>query len=94
MGYAVILSSNTATAPAPVPQREAPAGILNGVNTVFTLSFTPNPADSLLLLLNGVVQNPGSGSPISGADYSISGVTITFTVAPRASDWMMAFYTH
>jgi len=77
-----------------IPQREAPAGILNGVNTIFTLSFVPNPVDSLLLLLNGVAQNPGSGSPISGADYSISGVTITFTVAPVASDWMMAFYTH
>jgi hypothetical protein len=69
------------------PQREAPAGTLNGTNTVFTLSFTPNPVDSLLLFLNGVAQNPG-------ADYSISGVTITFTVPPVASDWMMAWYTH
>jgi hypothetical protein len=76
------------------PQREAPAGTLNGTNTVFTLSFTPNPVDSLLLFLNGVAQNPGSGSPLAGADYSISGVTITFTVPPVASDWMMAFYSH
>ena len=94
MGYGVIVASNTSVAPPLVAEREAPAGTLNGTNTVFTLSFTPNPVDSLLLFLNGVAQNPGSGSPLAGADYSISGVTITFTVPPVASDWMMAFYSH
>ena len=74
--------------------REAPAGTLNGSNTVFTLSFTPSPSASLLLSLNGVTQYPGSGSPISGEDYTITGATITYTVAPRATDFHTAWYTH
>lgn len=67
--------------------REAPAGTLNGSNAVFTLSFTPSPAASLLLFLNGVQQNPA-------VDYTISGATITYTVAPQASDEHIAWYTH
>ena len=72
---------------------EAPAGTLNGLNTVFALSFTPTPG-SLLLALNGVAQNPGSGSPLTGADYTISGPTITYAVAPKATDTHNAWYTH
>jgi hypothetical protein len=65
-----------------IPPSAAPAGTLNGINTVFTLSSTAN---LLMLVLNGVVQNPG-------VDYTLSGVTVTFTVPPVVSDWMMAFY--
>ena len=72
---------------------ETPAGTLNGVNTVFDLSFTPN-LGSLVLVLNGVVQNPGSGSPLEGEDYMITGAVITYTVAPRATDFHSAWYTH
>jgi hypothetical protein len=72
---------------------EEPAGTLNGTNKVFVLSFTPTPA-SLLLALNGVAQNPGSGSPLTGADYTISGPTITYAVAPKATDTHNAWYTH
>ena len=72
---------------------EAPAGTLNGSNQVFTLSFTPIPVASLLLFLNGVMQDPGSGSPISGEDYTITGATITYTVAPRVTDFHTACYT-
>ena len=67
--------------------REAPAGTLNGSNAAFTLSFAPNPAASLLLFLNGVQQNPA-------VDYTISGATITYAVAPQASDEHIAWYTH
>ena len=67
--------------------RETPAGTINGVNAAFTLSFTPNPAASLLLLLNGVAQD-------SAVDYSISGATITYTVAPHGGDAHTARYTH
>jgi hypothetical protein len=74
--------------------REAPAGTLDGANVTFTLTDAPAPPESLLLTLNGVEQSPGFGSPATGADYSISGAAITFTVAPRADDWVMAEYTH
>ncbi len=72
---------------------EVPAGTLNGTNMVFTLSFAPA-AGSLLLTVNGVAQNPGSGSPLTGADYTVSGATITYTVAPKATDWHRAWYVH
>jgi hypothetical protein len=67
--------------------REVPAGVLDGSNQTFTLSFTPNPAASLTLFLNGVEQVPAT-------DYAISGATISYLVAPKVSDLMIAIYTH
>lgn len=67
--------------------REVPSGTLNGANTSFTLSFTPSPAASLALYLNGVEQVPTT-------DYTISSATITYTVAPKSTDLMIAQYTH
>jgi hypothetical protein len=65
---------------------EAPAGTLNGTNTVFTLSTAPNPANSLILFLNGIEQK-------TGTDYTLSGGTITYAVAPIATDWQYAYYS-
>ena len=78
----------------PVAVSEPPLGALTGSNKIFTLTHTPNPVASLLLTLNGVAQNPGSGSPLTGADYTITGPTITYTVAPKATDFHHAWYTH
>jgi hypothetical protein len=76
-----VTAQNNAAA-AVIPPSAAPAGTLNGINTVFRLSSTAN---LLMLTLNGVGQEPG-------VDFALSGVTVTFTVPPVASDWMMAFY--
>lgn len=65
---------------------QTPAGTLNGSNRTFTLSYTPA-TGSLALWLNGVEQVPTT-------DYTSSGATVTFTVAPRSSDLMVAEYTH
>jgi hypothetical protein len=65
--------------------QETPAGTLDGVNTVFTLSAAPNPAASLLLFLNGDKQ-------LAGTDFTMAGTTITYTVAPVAADWHAAYY--
>ena len=65
---------------------ETPAGTLNGTNVTFTLGFTPA-TGSLFLFLNGVEQ-------VLTTDYTRSGTTITYTVAPDASDLMVAQYTH
>lgn len=54
---------------------ETPNGVINGVNAVFTLVRAPNPANSLMLWLNGVYQ-------VQGVDYTLSGGTITFTTPP------------
>jgi concanavalin A-like lectin/glucanase superfamily protein len=76
-------------APSTVPAfvRETPSGTIDGSNTAFTLSFTPNPAASLTLYLNGVEQVPTT-------DYTISVATITYVVPPDSVDLMIAEYTH
>ncbi len=56
----------------------------NGSTTTFNLTassaaVTPANAASLLISIDGVLQEPG-------ADYTISGSTITFTTAPESTD--------
>lgn len=70
-----------------IVEGEIPSGTLNGVNTVFTLANTPNPQTSLKLYLNGLRQQVGAGN-----DYTLSGATITFSVAPVATDVILADY--
>jgi hypothetical protein len=70
---------------------ETPLGAMDGVNQVFTLAHVPNPAASLLLLLNGVGQ-------LQGVSYAFSGRTITWAVMhpPNESegDWLRAWYRY
>lgn len=56
---------------------EIPTGTVDGVNTVFTLSHVPT-IGSLDLVLNI--------SQVNGQDFTIDGLTITFTVAPKPTD--------
>ena len=65
---------------------EVPSGLVNGSNTAFTLAHAPNPASSLLLFKNGVLQKK------SGADFTLTGAAITFTTAPQTGDTLEAFY--
>jgi hypothetical protein len=66
---------------------ETPAGAINGVNASFTLANAPNPAASLALFLNGLLQD-------QGFDYTLSGNTITFATAgvPQNGDRLLASY--
>lgn len=66
---------------------EIPQGLINGINTTFTLSASPSPAASLELMRNGLRLS-------SGADYSLSGNAVTFFVAstPLAGDLILASY--
>lgn len=63
---------------------ETPAGVVNGVNTVFVLSEAPSPAGSLHLYRNGVLQRVG-------VDYSLNGSTVTFNAVatPQVGDWVV-----
>lgn len=65
---------------------ETPSGTINGSNTSFTLANSPNPAASLMLFKNGQKLEPG------GLDYTLSGATITATVAPKTGDVLTASY--
>ena len=67
---------------------ETPAGIIDGVNTSFTLAGTPNPKISLLLYRNGALQR-------QGLDYSLTGNVINFIYlasVPQTGDNLLASY--
>lgn len=67
---------------------EVPSGTINGSNVTFTLANTPT-AGSVLLYKNGQRQLAGGG-----ADYTISGATITYNAAPLTGDQLLSDYTH
>jgi len=66
---------------------ESPAGLVDGANTQFTLSASPNPAASLYLYRNGMLQ-------AAGRDYTLSGQTVSFVsaAAPQPGDTLLAWY--
>jgi len=66
--------------------RETPTGTINGVNATFTLANTPI-ANTEELFLNGLLLEPGAG-----ADYTISGATITMLQIPQTNDRLKARY--
>lgn len=65
---------------------EVPAGTINGVNAVFTLSASPV---SLLVFRNGLLQKIGAGN-----DYLWSGSTVTFQAGavPEPGDGLLVVY--
>ena len=62
---------------------ETPTGAINGTNVTFALSEAPE--DILILFLNGVQQ-------LQGTDFHLSGLNITYTIAPFPGDWHLAVY--
>lgn len=65
--------------------REIPVGIINGVNTTFTLANIPV-GSSEQVFLNGLLQDTRS------IDYSISGAVITFFIPPVSGDRILVTY--
>lgn len=72
-------------APSSIVTRETPSGTINGSNTAFTLANTPI-AGTEHVYLNGLLQEP------AGEDYTISGTSITYTVAPVSGDRLRVSY--
>ncbi len=66
---------------------ETPLGTVDGANATFTLGAAPNPAGSLKLFRNGLLQK-------QGLDYTLTGNTITFLGAaiPQPGDVLLADY--
>ena len=73
----------------PYVWHESPAGVRNGINTVFSLTQSPVPTSSLSLFRNGLLLKPGASE-----DYTLSGKTIPFTSpsTPTGSDILRANY--
>jgi hypothetical protein len=66
---------------------DSPAGMVDGSNTSFTLSAVPNPASSLSVYLNGMLQKIGQ-------DYTFTGGNLQFVTvaAPQPGDTLLASY--
>jgi len=68
---------------------ETPAGLVNGSNTIFTLSNSPYPSSGLSLYVNGLYQIQGIGG-----DYTLAGNTITMSTAPSIGYLIRASYRY
>ena len=66
---------------------ETPSGTVDGSNDEFTIANTPV-SGTLQLFRDGQLLTGG------GADYSLSGTTITFTTAPVSGSVLLAFYQY
>ena len=66
---------------------ETPAGLVDGANSVFLLASVPNPASSLSLYRNGVLQK-------AGLDFTLNANSIQFLSAslPQPGDTLVAAY--
>ena len=58
-----------------------PTGLVNGINLTYTLPAAPSPGASLLLVFQPTVATTASQTLIQGAQYTLSGATITIIVA-------------
>lgn len=67
---------------------EVPSGAIDGVNTVFSLIFTPK-TNSEHLYLNGLLMESGVLN-----DYTISGDTITFNYPPMLGSSILCSYRY
>ena len=65
--------------------KESPSGTINGSNTAFTLAQSPNENESVELYLDGLYL-------IESVDYTLSGTSITMTVAPANGQSLKAQY--
>jgi hypothetical protein len=61
----------------------------NSTATAFTLAFTPSSSGVVSLYLDGTIQRQGSGK-----DYTISGASITLSIACSTGQLLYAVYTH
>jgi len=77
---------NTTVAVGDLIANEIPTGVIDGINTVFTISHDPV-LGTVQVDLNGIRQSPGSGK-----DYNVSGKIITFSKAPRIGSEILAHY--
>ena len=67
-------------------EQEVPSGLVNGVNTSYTLAQTPHSNGSVQLFINGLIQR-------QTIDYTIVGTAITMTTAPATGQDIYAYYT-
>ncbi len=72
---------------------EVPYGTIDGTNTTFALSHTPNPISSYKLYLGGqrMKRDKGDGN---GGDYTLNGTQLVYYVAPPLNVVHVADYRY
>ena len=75
------------TSAASFTDQETPSGSINGSNVTFTLAAAPNPENSLMLFLNGLLMTEGGTE-----DFTISSLTITMAIAPPSGSNFRCWY--
>lgn len=65
--------------------QEIPSGTVNGSNTAFTLSSTPDDILTVQVFVDGLAY-------IYGVDYTVSTVNITMTTAPAVGQKLSVKY--
>ncbi len=81
-GDSVIIDYQTSNAAATGTYNQTPAGSIDGSNSNFVLPEVPA---SVKVYLNGVRQR-------QDVDFTIAGLTISFTTPPYAGDWILVDY--
>jgi len=71
-----------------LPTQEHPSGTVDGVNTLFTLSYIAMPG-TLKLFVNGIFQTPNIAYT-----YNEAAATVTLAVAPPIGAAIYADYLH
>ena len=96
-GAGITLSSNPTTGQLTITSNssiqniewnEKLSGTANGTNTSFVLAHVPSSPTSIMVFVNGVLQEAGVF-----ADFIISGSTITFNNPPNAESKITATYS-
>jgi hypothetical protein len=83
-----IYIANTSTGATTLEWNERLTGAVDGVNTNFTLAYTPTTTSTIMLFLNGVLLEQGVGN-----DFTISGTTVTLAEAPLPDSKVTATYS-
>lgn len=91
-GTGITLSSDPATGQLTITQNiewnERLSGTADGVNNIFTLTYTPSSPATIMVFVNGVLQENGIT-----ADFTISGNVITFNSPPNVESKVTATYS-
>lgn len=83
-----VIINNIASGATTTEWNERLSGTVDGVNSTFTLAYTPVTAQSIMVFLNGILLEPGAGN-----DFTISGATVTLAEAPLPDSKVIATYS-
>lgn len=83
-----IYITNTSTGATTLEWNERLTGTVDGVNTNFTLAYTPTTPQTIMLFLNGILLEQGAGN-----DFTISGTSVTLAEAPLPESKVTATYS-